>query len=354
MKILRITGGEEGFFSPPPLRENVRRQAPHTHRETYQVITLPNTNGRDEGYRELALSEERHNDLVPTLFRMTALLCRLRPDILHTSPSPVLQLAAMLAGVRHVLVTQSRSTLLKESSRGMHLYNALTEMSTVSEERERRALILRGVPAERIAVIPHGVSPLSPLSTKERAALCHRLKAEEELPFLTALLPSGDTASGVCLLRAAARLFADTSRFTLLLFFDGDGSSLLRFASLFGMRERVRVLPRADAESLLGLTGIFTALPSSDSTDAAKRCMSLGIPAVALGEAGKELLWHGRGGILCPTDDPCALAAAWRTLLESPALRRRHALFAAARYRTRYSRESMETAYVALYRKMTR
>jgi len=78
--------------------------------------------------------------------------------------------------------------------------------------------------------------------------------------------------------------------------------------------------------------------------------MACGLPIVASNTSAlPELVHDGRGGILCPLDDPGAFAAAIVRLTADPALRRAMGEYNRARIESEYTLERMVRAYRELF-----
>ena len=139
------------------------------------------------------------------------------------------------------------------------------------------------------------------------------------------------------LLQALARLAPAVPEARLLVI--GRGTHLeetaRRPAARLGLAERVIFAGyrSADYPEVLRACDVFTMLvPGSDGgCRALLEAAACGLPAVTTGLGSlPEIVVHGETGLVVPAD-PVPLAAAWRSLLESPSLRQRQG--AAARRR---------------------
>ncbi|MGH2807228.1 MAG: glycosyltransferase [Actinomycetota bacterium] len=125
-----------------------------------------------------------------------------------------------------------------------------------------------------------------------------------------------------------------------------------RAASL-GISERVRFTGfRADVADLIAaadvfcLSSIWEGVPLS-----AQEAILLGVPVVATDVGGmNELITDGVSGRLVPRDDPAALAAALREVLDSPSVRSSHAEKARRDLDSNFSTEAMLERLADFYR----
>ncbi len=107
---------------------------------------------------------------------------------------------------------------------------------------------------------------------------------------------------------------------------------------------------RSDVPELLRGMDIFV-LPShtEGTSNAILEAMATGLPVVAVNAGGNaELVRHGETGLLVPSSEPAALAAAMSRYVEDAGLRRRHGAAGRRRAET-FSLEKMAGAYAAVY-----
>lgn len=125
------------------------------------------------------------------------------------------------------------------------------------------------------------------------------------------------------LLRAFAQVLPDIPRAALVL--AGDGAlrtGLEALAGQLGIAPRVRFLgDRGDVNRLLaGFEAFVLSSRSEGYSMALLEACAAALPIVATDVGGnREIVAHGRNGLLVPADDPAALAAALRMLLGDPA-----------------------------------
>jgi len=242
----------------------------------------------------------------PLGFARAALLAR-RHDLVHAHDSQSHTLAA-LAGGAPLVVSRRVAFGGAGSALSRWKYGRAARYIAVSEF-VKRVLIRRGVPAEKIGVVYDGV-PL--LGSALRAQTC-------------ALAPAnaGDPRKGAALALEAARL---------------AGIEL----KLSGNLERD--LPNAS---------LFVYITYSEGLGSgALLAMSAGVPVVASNVGGlPEIVRHGENGLLVE-NDPQAVAAAIRTLIEDPGLAARLALAGRGTVAERFSVERMVRSTIDIYRQV--
>jgi glycosyltransferase involved in cell wall biosynthesis len=203
-----------------------------------------------------------------------------------------------------------------------YTYRHVQAVLTVSQDLADR-LQASGVPAERIHVVPNGVderfSPADPVAAREELGL----PVEGVLLLFVGLLVP---VKGLSVLLEALESLKDLPLTTVLV---GDGSeepALRRQAEaagldvLFAGRQPAtqvhRWMAAADALVLPSL--------SEGRPNVVLEAQATGLAVVATAVGGTpELIDDGRTGVLVPVQDPDALAAALRRVVDDAALRQR-------------------------------
>ena len=254
--------------------------------------------------------------------------------------------AAMVAGVPVRIA--SRRELNPDKTPGKialqrHAYRCAHAIVANSPAAARQ-LDSEGLPAQRVHVIPNGVSV-------ER----FNGRAFSGRPIRTILTVANlrpEKAHEV-LLAAAARLRSRHPHIQFLIVGDGPRAAELQaLAATLGVQRQVTFLGhREDVPALLARADAFV-LPSRSEAfpNGAIEAMAAGLPVIASRVGGLlDLIEDGRNGLLVSPDDPEALAAAVESLIVSPA--RAEALGASAREEVarRYSFDRMMRAFEDLY-----
>jgi glycosyltransferase involved in cell wall biosynthesis len=224
----------------------------------------------------------------------------------------------------------------------------------VSESLRREFQSRSGFPAERTSVVYNGID-LDSFHPGDGSKIRQELGIETgEFVFGALGNVRGPKAYDV-LLRAAALLATDSVPSRVVIVGDTSGHvypGLAALASSLGLGSRVTFAGfRHDVPDVLRA---FDALALSSRTEgfslATVQAMATGIPVVATRSGGpEEILEDGVTGLLVPTDDPAALAAAMRRLRDHPELRDRLVQAGPQSVRARFNRTSMIEAYQRLY-----
>lgn len=295
----------------------------------------------------------------------TAVLTRLRPDVIHAhdllSPSSI----ALVAGtaLRVPVVAKVLSTgkggdidrLLTKPLGGERLrlmarrFAAFVGLSAEIEEE----LIDHGVASGKIHRIPNGVDVerFRPADSAERYALRRSLGVRTDAP-----------------LAVYAGRFAPVKRLDVLLeafkqapgqlLLAGDGSEGRRVRALAQHPDLVgRVHVRDTVEDPVPLYRAadvyITASTTEGMSGSVLEAMAAGLPVVAARASGMSELVRPDTGVLASDDGPAALAGAVTTLAESP--ERRRSLGAAGRrlVESRFSLDATADRLVELYGTVT-
>ncbi|GAB3321597.1 hypothetical protein GCM10027451_43310 [Geodermatophilus aquaeductus] len=274
-------------------------------------------------------------------------LGRARPDVVHVNLTALTScrravVASLLRRIPVVLVDHLPTPGL--TWRGRFLQRLMTSSSSAriavgsnaAREVERHGGVRHGV----VHAIPNGVpepdcAASTTTGTRLTVGVLARLEPQKGIDVLL-------------------RALVDLPEVTLLV--AGDGGQRDRLEDLVRERDlsdRVEFLGNVD--SPCEVLGRVQALVQPSRWEgmplAVLEAMHVGLPVVATDVGSlREVVVDGETGLLVPPDDPGALAAALRRLLDDPALRTE--LGAAARIRARrdFSVRSMSTRYDEHYR----
>lgn len=271
--------------------------------------------------------------------RLSAIIARERPDIVHAIMYQAIQLARMAkprSAVPFKLVSSPRVNYRSRSPWTLLVDRWLKERDDllISEcDASRRVLIERlGYRPQKVITIRNGVDPIGrPPSEDDRRGKRSRLGLDGEGILIGAVGRLDRQKGFATLIEAMSLLKSPPLRCAII----GDGPERPRLEALIRRRrlERsVRLLgERYDVQSWMSALDLYC-LPSlwEGLPNSLLEAMALGLPVVASSVDGvPEAVASGADGLLVPPDDPAALAAALRSLAGDPA--RRAALGAAAR-----------------------
>ncbi len=272
---------------------------------------------------------------IVALAKLTALVRRIRPHVVHTHTAKagfLGRIAARAAGVPVVLHTyhghvltgyygHAKTRVLQLMERGLA---RLSDQLIAVSDRVRDDLIQFGVaPAERFRVVPLGLD-LAPLFDvrAQRGALRKELSVAADAPLVGIVGRLFPIKNHTLFLDAAARLLAEwpTARFVVV----GDGvlrgelEARSRRPDLAG-----RVLFtgwRHDLATIYADLDVLAISSRNEGTPvSAIEAMAAGCVVVATRVGGlPDLIDDGRTGTLVPADDPAALASAIGRVLGDP------------------------------------
>lgn len=302
----------------------------------------------------------RHKADLPALFRLARALRRGRPWILHTflfHANILGRLLGRLSGVPHVVSSERIMELEGPFRRWVNRWTGglADRIVVVSEAVGRYAAETVGLDPGRITVIPNGVEVGPVPDGAARAIARERLGLPPEATVIGTVLARMDRQKGVdVLLAAAARLPALRRGAAILVVIGGrpDEGVALGRATPLGLDGAVRFLgPREDAVALLPGLDIFVLSSRAEGLpNAVLEAMAAARPVVATAVGGTpEVVVHGETGLLAPSEDPAALAAALQELLDDPARAAAMGVAGRRRVEDRFTVERMVEATQELY-----
>lgn len=222
----------------------------------------------------------------------------------------------------------------------------------VSDDERREALSMHVGPAGRLHVIHNGSPPCAPAGDPD-PELAAWMAGGPGAACLTVLRPQ----KGVdVFLKAAPRILEGVPEARLAVVGQGpERAALQTLASELGLDGRVRFfdfLPPAARQ--LGELDVFVLASRWEAFPiSVLEAMACGVPQVATDVGGTaEAVLQGETGLLCPPDDPEALAQATIALLEDTEGRARMADASGTRHRERFGVDRMVAATAALYRSL--
>ena len=365
LRILHLTTRLDGYGGASMLRSLAVSQAAAGERVVVapsMAEKLPVHALRDQGVTVQSLGGRWPIDVI-ALTRLARLRRRLAADVTHAWDLRTLAQAAMSGRRRpgHVLIGSllAIGDATRWTERVLRSIHARVTAFTVPEEAARERLTQLGLAANRIQVIPPGVS---------------RRGAGEAGPARTALLQELDLPSDAKLIAVAGplgrhrqveeaiwafelvRVIHPTAR--LLVVGDGgDRARLERFAEQVSEPGCVRFLGyRDDWNSLLPGIDIFWQLNQSVTTPLALlEAGAAGVPAVASDiPAHRAAVSHERTGLLVKPGDRAEAVRATDDLLANPPRAERMGLAAAERIAEKWSLDATLAAFDRLYERLVR
>lgn len=294
---------------------------------------------------------------LPAFARLTRLVGRFRPEVLHSWRAPAHDwtcAAALRCKVRGVVLSQHRPeghwrlALPRWAAQWGGLSLRLVVNARADAHRWRRC----GWPDSMVEVIPAGVSapaplPLTPAQVRDRLGLPASSRLIAALGELRRTKGLKDAIWATDLLQVAGH---DVH---LLLFGEGPHHERLRtFAGQANVAHRVHFLGcRPDAPRWLPLCDILWA-PGSEGGHprSVLEAMAAGVPVVAADAPNmRELIVPGESGFFVPAGDRAGLARHTHRLFEDETERQRIGQAGRQRALVQFSEGAMVARYLALY-----
>jgi glycosyltransferase involved in cell wall biosynthesis len=269
-------------------------------------------------------------------------------------------LARLISGRRPVLVASERSFALDRPAWFWWLKRIALGQSVAvianSTAGARATARRTGMPETMFATVANGVDTPVPISADERAALRRSLGVPNGRLlglFVGRLVPVKNLP---CLIRALAAMPAGQRPWVALA---GDGPlhvAVEELAADYRVEADLCLLGERTDTARLMQAADFLLLPShfEGLSNALLESMSAGCPVIASAVGGSaELIEDGRNGLLFPSDDANALAAAMSRMTD-PALRSQLARAAKQHVEQYHSREALGAATSAVYERCLR
>lgn len=249
-----------------------------------------------------------------------------RADVVHHHTSRALSLAPYVSRTVVQVVTRRMDYAPRGAGPYVRwLYGRMDAVIAISRAA-RDALAVRGIDAQRVAIVPSGVA-VEMFRDLDRAAARAALGVAPDATVVAIVASLHERKGHAILLDALARLAADGVVPLCLAAGTGpEGDALQDRAQRLGVAARVRWLGQvADVRNVLGAADVV-AMPSlaEGLGVAAIEAMAASRPVVASAVGGlPELIDDDLQGLLVPPGDAASLAAALRRVLDDAALRAR-------------------------------
>ncbi len=242
-----------------------------------------------------------------------------------------------------------------------HIYRSASHLSVISEGF-KRFLLERGVPAQKITVIPNYtdtqfIQPMEPEESPYRER--YGLKGRFVLQFSGRM----GYSQGLETVVEAWRRLKDLPDLRLMMVGDGQARSMLE--ERLGADPRVLLLPTQAREDLpallgccnLGLAPLRRGMAGTSVPSKIFGILAAGRPVIAGVDPGsdtEEMILNAECGRIVPPEDPEALAVAVRELYEDPDLCRDLGARARAYVETHHAQEGIIDQYEAMLSKLLR
>lgn len=296
-------------------------------------------------------------------WRLTKLMQRLKPDLVHTwifAANAYGRAAALRAGVRRVVggercVDPWKNWWELEIDRRLAKRSdcIITNSSGVREFYARH-----GVSANKFEVIPNGIEASRAELTKTKADWSRELDLPEAGRWVGAvgrLWPQKRLKDAIW---AMDIIKVVTDDVYLLIVGDGpDRAKLERFVWQIEIADRVRFLgERSDVAELLPHLSLSVLASSYEGqSNSIMESMLAGIPVVASDIPGnRDLVLDGLTGYLYPQGDRGEFSRCWQRVLGHPERAQQLGEQGAARMRTEFTIEKMVSRHVELYQRLIR
>ncbi len=306
-------------------------------------------------------------DLLATL-RLARLMRRGRYDIVHCHSSKagvIGRVAARFAsGPRVCYTPHGFSYLIPGSGRRRWLYltiervlGRLTDRLIAVSPSEGTEAVQRGVvPADRVAVIENGLDPNELPGPEEGTRVRTEYGWEDDVLVVGTVARQMAQKDPFTWLRTAAAVAQthDKVRFVWV-----NGGELLaaskQLAQTLGLGERMTFLPYVPnaARLMAGFDVLMLSSRFEGLSYVMLEAMGLGKPVVATDVLGtRDVIEHGKNGLLAPPGEPQALAACLRAVLDQPDYGAALGASARATIAARFTKERMVARTRALYEQL--
>jgi glycosyltransferase involved in cell wall biosynthesis len=302
----------------------------------------------------LPFAKDRSFDMRDVL-RFSSYFSSSKPDIVHTHACTSARLAAKLStdavllSTRHCATGKSRHSTFKSA-----LYRYFTDLTVSTADCVKAELISEGVDSEKIKVIRNGSKATEKPDTDTAIAVRRELSIPQRARIIGCIGRLERVKGQDLLIRCAARLLRTYP--DLYFVFVGDGEERERYASLardMGVEKRTIFTGYTAHPEIYRETFCINVCPSrgtETSSLAISESMSQGIVTVASDFGGnREMIRHGKDGLLFSSCDVSSLCGAISTLLDDPIRAEKMAEAARVRYEKDFSLERMAGDYRRLY-----
>jgi glycosyltransferase involved in cell wall biosynthesis len=307
------------------------------------------------GIRRIALPTGRTPlDVSRSLGRTARATHGFRPALIHAhnvKVTAVARLGSRLAGLRRPpLLTTYHGVPHEEVDAAARILRLADLVACVSTDLMEQ-LAARGVPTERLAVVPNGVPDPEPVSEETMRELDAELGLAAEAPVISVVGRLVPQKAHDRFLRAVQIVHASVPEARFLVVGDGElRAQTEALAAQLGLAEAVLFTGiRGDATTIIARSDLLVFSSDWEGLSiAALEALARGVPVVSTAVEGTRELLSERAGVVVPHDEE-ALAVAILECLADPV--RRAELGATGRrlHRERFSTAQMAAGYRTLY-----
>lgn len=255
--------------------------------------------------------------------RLRRILAAEQPDILHTHKNRALFFAYFATlGMRRPIWTANRGTVypLSHSLLAHRIHRRHVARMFAVSHAVRDALLDDGIAAEKVEVVYGSFDPERFHPEVSGATMRRRWEVSSRTPLVGLIGSLNTPKKGHSVLLEAAALLTDAyPELRFVLIGEGDPRPLQATAASLGIADRVIFAGFSEEvpAALAALDVVVCAsLRGEGLTGALREALAMARPVVSSDVAGnRELIRDGRTGLLVPSGDPAALAAAIRRML---------------------------------------
>ncbi len=299
------------------------------------------------------------HDYFGILKEVTGRIRGLKPDAVHVqyiAPGLISVLAARLAGIRRVVVTNHQ--LGTDCTHFEHfLFRCATRLAAVTICVSGAAARSWFAPDKRFRFLPRPGRYAVVSNCVDAGSASERPARGSSDGCMIGYVGRVRREKGVdVLIRAFASLAGTFPKVRLVIVGDGpQKSECQQLAEVLGAEDLIEWRPFAAPDRLEEIYQSFDVLAVPSRLEGfglvAAEAMACGVPVVATRTGGlPEIVQHDESGLLCAADDPADLAACLQTLISYPALRARLAAEGRRRVRESYSPEAYTAGIAECYR----
>lgn len=290
-------------------------------------------------------------------WRLSRLVRRLKPDVVHANDPHAVAMAALALSLDArgphpaLAVTRRVQTRMQQHAFSRWKYS-LVDRFLCASESIRQSLMADGIPAERTVVVREGID-IDRVDRTPAGNVHAELWLPHGVPVVGAIGSLSTHKGHLDLIEAAALVLKATPDARFVIIGEGELHATLehRVKHLHLERHVMLVGFRPDALSLLKSFDVFAASSTSEGLGVpVLEAMACGKPVVATAVGGvPEVVANGETGLLVPPRSPDAMATALVRLLRDQATREAFGQAGRARVERLFTLERMVRETLDVY-----